>query len=81
MGKARRQKSKIHREVEWAAVQDEESSCWAAEGFGLLISAPALLAALTSSPSSPAPWLPHFSLSEEFGAAPAQPEPAPLISF
>lgn len=81
VGKARRWKSKMHREVEWAAVEDWESSCWAAEGFGILISAPALMAALTSSPSLPARWLPHFSLSAEFGAAPAQPEPAPLVSF
>lgn len=48
VGRGRRWKSKMHGEVEWAAVQDGESSCWKAEGFGFLTTALALMAALTS---------------------------------
>lgn len=66
-GEGQEMEKQTHGEAERAAMQDGASSCWEAEGFGLLTSALALMAALTSPASLAAWWLLRASRSAELG--------------
>lgn len=79
-GEGQETEKQAHGEAERAAMQDGASSCWEAEGFGLLTSAPALMAALTSPASLAAWWLLRASRSAELGGGrPPAPAHSPRL--